>query len=387
MNYKTLAELTDIKGGKRLPKGSQLQSEPNEHPYIRVRDMGSKYLPEQGLEYVPDSIFPKIQRYIVNTNDLLISIVGSIGLVSLIDERFNNASQTENTAKLSGLDEIDAHYLYYCLMSKDGQQQIKERTVGAVQPKLPLYNIAEIKVPWRTRIERAAIVKRLSFLDEKITNNQAMNQTLEKIAQRIFKSWFIDFDPVKANKEGLPFDGLSPEIQALFPSEFEDSELGMIPKGWNIEPIQKLSKVAIGKTPPRKQTQSFDNKATAENTKWFSIKDMGTNGVYAISSSECLTNEAIDKFNVKVIPADTVLLSFKLTLGRLTITTEECATNEAIAHFKLDDKHDSLTTNFIYYYMKNFNFNLLGSTSSIATAINSKMVKEIPVLHSDKLLM
>ncbi|MDF4512339.1 restriction endonuclease subunit S [Vibrio parahaemolyticus] len=89
-------------------------------------------------------------------------------------------------------------------------------------------------------------------LEDKIANNITMNQTLEKIAQRIFKSWFIDFDPVKANKEGLPFDGLSPEIQALFPSEFEDSELGMIPKGWEVGKISTVSKVSSGKRPTKK---------------------------------------------------------------------------------------------------------------------------------------
>ncbi|TOB54547.1 restriction endonuclease subunit S, partial [Vibrio parahaemolyticus] len=87
MSYKTLGELVKIKGGKRLPKGAQLQSEPNSHPYIRVRDMGDKYIPENGLEYVPDDVFPSISRYIVKTNDVIISIVGTIGLVSIIDER------------------------------------------------------------------------------------------------------------------------------------------------------------------------------------------------------------------------------------------------------------------------------------------------------------
>ena len=87
-------------------------------------------------------------------------------------------------------------------------------------------------------------------IEEKVANNSNMNQTLEKLAQRIFKSWFIDFDPVKANKEGLPFDGLSPEIQALFPSEFEDSELGMIPKGWEVKPFSSIAKLQTKSAKP-----------------------------------------------------------------------------------------------------------------------------------------
>ena len=95
-----LGDLVKIKGGKRLPKGAMLQTKVNLHPYIRVRDMGERFIPNDNLEYVPNEIFPKIQRYIVEKNDLIISIVGTIGLVSIIDERFHLASQTENCAKV-----------------------------------------------------------------------------------------------------------------------------------------------------------------------------------------------------------------------------------------------------------------------------------------------
>lgn len=95
--------------------------------------------------------------------------------------------------------------------------------------------------------------------------------------------------------------------------------------------------------------------------------------VYVFETSEYLTEEAIYKFNVKLIPKDTVILSFKLTVGRLGITTEKMVTNEAIAHFKLNN--DLITTEYLYLYLKNFNYESLGSTSSIAKAINSKIVK------------
>ncbi|WP_196587986.1 restriction endonuclease subunit S [Aliivibrio fischeri] len=87
-------------------------------------------------------------------------------------------------------------------------------------------------------------------IEFKIANNISMNQTLEKITQRIFKSWFIDFEPVKANKEGVAFDGLSPEIQALFPSEFEESELGIIPKGWEVKPFSTIAKLETKSVKP-----------------------------------------------------------------------------------------------------------------------------------------
>ena len=208
-----------------------------------------------------------------------------------------------------------------------------------------------------------------------------MNATLEKIAQRIFKSWFVDFDPVKANAEGVPFDGLSPEIQSLFPNEFEESELGMIPKGWEVKKSNQLFDVAIGKTPPRKEHQWFSK--SKKDITWISIKDMGTDGVYNLSSSECLTSEAVEKFNVKLIPENTVILSFKLTVGRVAITFEESTTNEAIAHFKKSDK-SYLSSEFLYSYLKAFNFDQLGSTSSIATAVNSKIIKDLNIIEPVK---
>ncbi|ELX4140092.1 restriction endonuclease subunit S, partial [Vibrio vulnificus] len=100
-------------------------------------------------------------------------------------------------------------------------------------------SLESIEIPVPPLEIRQNINEVLNAFTNKIANNTAMNQTLEKIAQRIFKSWFIDFDPVKANKEGVAFDGLSPEIQALFPSEFEESELGMIPKTWGVSSLSE----------------------------------------------------------------------------------------------------------------------------------------------------
>ena len=109
--------------------------------------------------------------------------------------------------------------------------------------------------------------------------------------------------------------------------------------------------------------------------KWVSISDMGSNGMYILRTSECLTTSAVSEFNVKTIPANTVIYSFKMTNGRTAITTEECTTNEAIAHFKTN-KID--LTYYAYCYLSTFRFSDLGSTSSITEAVNSKIIKAMP---------
>lgn len=143
----SLGDIAIIKGGKRLPKKEQLQSIPNTHPYIRVRDFNSMYLSLQGMEYVPDNIFPKISSYIVNEGDVLLSIVGTVGSVSIVGDNLNNASLTENSVKVSLLENgLTPELLYLQLISYKGQDEIKQKTVGSTQPKLPIYNIKSLKL-------------------------------------------------------------------------------------------------------------------------------------------------------------------------------------------------------------------------------------------------
>ena len=138
--------------------------------------------------------------------------------------------------------------------------------------------------------------------------------------------------------------------------------------------------ISIGKTPPRKNQEYFSN--NSNNNLWISILDMKSSGIYINKSSEYLTDEAIKKCNIKIIPKNTLLLSFKLTIGRIAITyLDKTTTNEAIAHFLTDKKGD---TEYLYCYLKKFNFNTLGSTSSIATAVNSKIIKEMPFIVPQK---
>lgn len=138
--------------------------------------------------------------------------------------------------------------------------------------------------------------------------------------------------------------------------------------------------IAIGKTPPRKESEWFS--ANPDDVTWVSISDMGSCGTYIRRSSEQLTKEAIERHNIKIVPDNTVLLSFKLTIGRIAITVGEMTTNEAIAHFKTNNTE---ITEYLYCYLKNFNYQTMGSTSSIATAVNSKIIKAMPfVIPTDK---
>ncbi len=119
-----------------------------------------------------------------------------------------------------------------------------------------------------------------------------------------------------------------------------------------------------------------------------SIKDMGDSGIFIFDTSEYLTAEAVDNFNIPVIPKNTVVLSFKMTLGRVGITSEKMLSNEAIAHFKFNN-HTPFTKEYLYLFLKTYPYQTLGSTSSIVTSINSRMIKEliIPIPDRQTLLL
>lgn len=147
--YAELGSLAEVKGGKRLPKGVNLVTTPNQHPYIRVRDLNNAVFASlsNDYEYVDDETQQSISRYIVSTGDLLISIVGTIGLTAIVDHTLNKANLTENCVKLTNLKNVTPEYLLLFLRSSQGAEAISKGTVGAVQLKLPIKNIQSIAVP------------------------------------------------------------------------------------------------------------------------------------------------------------------------------------------------------------------------------------------------
>ena len=248
------------KGGKRLPKGEKLTSEVTNHPYIRVVDFIDGIIATEKIQYIPDAVFPSIRKYTVNTNNVLVSIVGTIGLVALVPPELDGANLTENAAKILIIDQaVNNKFIAWYLKSPAGQHEIHRNTVGSTQLKLPLYGIKNIDVILPPLTEQKAIAHILGTLDDKIDLNRRMNATLEAMAQALFKSWFVDFDPVRAKMDGRPSTGsgqalgMDAPTAALFPDRLVDSgtELGEIPEGWevghlpdiiDINPVRRLAK-------------------------------------------------------------------------------------------------------------------------------------------------
>lgn len=321
---------------------------------------------------------------------------GTIGEVFFVSEDYWPLNTTLYVRDFKG---NDPSFISYLLKTLDFQAYSDKGAVPGLNRNH--LHLAKIRIP--EKVTQRSIAKVLSGLDSKIELNRRINQTLEAMAQAIFKSWFVDFDPVKAKiaalqqardplraamtaisgKPDAELDALPREqydqlaaTAVLFPDEMEELELGEIPKGWAIQSAESLSEVGIGKTPPRKEPQWFTEEDG--DWRWVSIKDMGASGVFQQRSSEFLTADAVSRFNVRVVPDRTVLLSFKLTIGRVAITDGPMVTNEAIAHFKLP-RDAAISSEYLYLYLKNFDYSMLGSTSSIADAVNSKTIREMPI--------
>ncbi len=354
-------------------------------PVIRGQNMGERWVGGEFV-FVTEQKAAELSANKARPGDLVFTQRGTLGQVAVVpDGPFSEYVVSQSQMKLT-VDpaKVDAHFLYYVFRSQEQLDYIRNT---AIQTGVPHTNLGILKntplslPPLQTQRE---VVGLLGALDDRIALLRETNATLEAIAQALFKSWFVDFDPVRAKMAGQAPEGMDEATAALFPKAFEDSELGTMPIGWVKGTLADVSTVGIGKTPPRKQPHWFSE--SPSDVRWVSIRDMGALGVYATQTSEFLTSQAVAQFNVRRVPDNTVLMSFKLTIGRVAITVGEMTTNEAIAHLKLD-VGAQLTTEYIYLHLKNFDFSKLSSTSSIADAVNSKTVREIPILIPDANVM
>ena len=247
-------------------------------------------------------------------------------------------------------------YVKYCFDIL--QAKCRQISQGTAQDNLSWERLSTIKFPVPSLGVQEQIVDVLSRYDELIENNRKQIKLLEEAAQRLYKEWFVDL-----KFPGHEAASINPETN--------------LPEGWRVLSAADVFPITIGKTPSRKDSSAFSN----EGIPWASVSDMGKEGSIILSTSERLTQEGINSYKVKTVPEGSVLLSFKLTVGRVSIAGCTMASNEAIAHFVTDN---NALRNYCFLYLKDFDFSKLGSTSSIGTAINSKIVKALPFVLPDE---
>jgi len=140
-----LKEVAQIKGGKRVPLGESFTKD-GKIPYIRTSDFTKGYIDYSEVKYISEKVFNAIKNYQIYKDEVLISIVGTIGAVAILDRGFERCNFTENAAKVIASGKLNPYYLYSFLISESGQKQLKRLIVGGVQPKLPLYAVEDIRI-------------------------------------------------------------------------------------------------------------------------------------------------------------------------------------------------------------------------------------------------
>lgn len=217
-------------------------------------------------------------------------------------------------------------YLQYALLGTD----ISAYLTGAVMPKLTQGNLNRIEVPCPPKEVQEQIVGVLGSLDDRITLLRETNATLESIAQALFKSWFVDFDPVRAKAQGREPEELDPETAALFPDGFEESELGMVPSGWRVcrlgDAVERITK---GTTPTTLKRQFV-----ASGINFIKAESMTDDGGFIPEKFAFIDNETHELLRRSQLKAGDVLISIAGTIGRVAVVTEDFVpanTNQAVA--------------------------------------------------------
>ena len=216
-------------------------------------------------------------------------------------------------------------FLRWLVRGPDWWEQIgKFLNVGAVFDSLRCADVPNFELRIPPIPEQRAIAHILGTLDDKIELNRRMNETLEAMARAIFKSWFVDFDPVRAKAEGRDPD-LPKPLADLFPDSFEDSELGEIPRGWKVKSIGDLADVVGGTTPSTKEPAYWDGGTHA----WATPKDLsGLSVPVLLDTGRRITDAGLSQIGSGLLPKGTVLLSSRAPIGYLAVAEIPVAINQ-----------------------------------------------------------
>ena len=331
-------------------------------PFITISNIDStNHIDFGNTLFVPIEYYEKLDDIRkARPNDIIYSVVGSFGKPVLIKDDRKFVFQRHIAILRPNSEIVDSRFLYYVMLSRDFYMQADTVAIGAAQRTISLSSLRNMKVELPPLPIQLRIATILSRYDTLIENYQKQIKLLEEAAQRLYKEWFVEL---------------------RFPGHESAKIVDGVPEGWERKKAIDFFEMSIGKTPPRAEKQWFtDGK---EGVPWVSISDM-KDVTYLLQTSEGLTKEACEKHNVRIVDEGAVLLSFKLTVGRVSIAGMNVCTNEAIAHF---NKNGDNWREYTLLYLRNYNFDTLGNTSGISKAVNSTIVKNMPFLMpSEKVL-
>lgn len=226
-------------------------------PIVRVNNIRSGRIDASDMLKVEPEIEAKFKRSRLRGGEVLLTLVGTLGEVAIVPKDLSDWNVARAVGVIPVRDDPGANWVSICLRSAFVQHCIRMWSTSTVQATFNLRDLARLPIPLPPKKQRDSIVAILGALDDKIELNRRMNTTLEAMAQALFQSWFVDFDPVRAKSEGRTPENLDEATATLFPDQFEDSELGRIPKGWRIATISETCEAIFSGGTPNTRTLSY----------------------------------------------------------------------------------------------------------------------------------
>src|SRR6266508_3319511 len=204
----------------------------------------------------------------------------------------------------------DERFAYYFLKRFD----FRSYNSGSAQPSLNRNFIHPVLVEVPPLDEQRAIAHILGTLDDKIELNRRTNETLEATARALFKSWFVDFDPVRAKADGRD-PGLPKPLANLFPARLVDSELGEIPEGWGVQSFADTVEIIGGGKPKTSVAEYWDG-----DIPWFSVADAPTvSDVWVVDTEKKITRAGVENSSTRILPVGTTIVSARGTVGKIAL--------------------------------------------------------------------
>ena len=267
----------------------------------------------------------RVRRATPRAGDLVITREAPMGEVCMIPEGLRCCLGQRMVLLRPSLVAADSRYLLYALQSEPVQQEIRSHDgTGSTVSNLRISLLEGLRIPGHPLSEQRAIAHILGALDDKIEVNRRMNATLEAMSRALFRSWFVDFDPVWAKMEGRD-TGLPKDIADLFPDRLLDSELGGIPEGWEVSEIGAEVDAVGGATPSTKEPAYWDG----GQHHWATPKDLSKLlSPVLLKTERKITDAGAQKISSGLLPPGTVLLSSRAPIGYLAITEMPTAVNQ-----------------------------------------------------------
>jgi type I restriction enzyme, S subunit len=278
-------------------------------------------------EHLSEDDFSKwTKRVVPREGDIVFSYETRLGEVAIIPADLRCC--LGRRMALMRIDRTKAlpEYVLYAYMSPAFQAVIKARTVhGSTVDRIPLTEFGSFPISVPCLRTQREITEILGVLDDRITLLRETNKTLESIAQAIFKSWFVDFEPVRTKMEGRQPEGMDEETAALFPDSFEESGLGLIPTQWSARSFHEMIRIIGGGTPKTSNPDYWGG-----HIPWYSVVDVPSGAdTFVVNTEKKITQAGLEGSSTKLLPFGTTIISARGTVGKLALTGCEMAMNQS----------------------------------------------------------